>query len=340
MPHEPEQTPLARLEEVLSRFEEPFVSFQAHDPGQKGSSAPELSRLKEALVYPLQAGGKRVRPRLCLLFAQALGSSSALDNATLAARAVELIHTYSLVHDDLPCMDDDDLRRGKPTVHKVYGEAQAVLVGDALLTDAFFTLSQLRPNRMPNITALCVEVLAELSGHRGMIGGQWLDMALEEKSKNVATSGSSREPVSLETLQTIHTLKTGALLGASIELGVICGLGELEISTQSVAELRELARQSGLALGLAFQLIDDVLDATQSSSELGKTAGKDTAAGKQTAVSVMGITEASDMAASLTAEAKSLVARLFERLPAGDSHCEAARESVNALLNELLNRKN
>lgn len=227
-----------------------------------------------AMRYCVFAGGKRLRPVLCLAAAEACGGAREL--ALPAACAVELMHTYSLVHDDLPCMDDDDLRRGRPTCHKVYGEGMAVLCGDALLTEAFAVLA--RSNS--------VEMIAELAsagGSRKLIGGQVLDLEGEGKS------------LSLEDLIRIHEAKTAALLTTSIRLGAMsAGADEWRLAALT---------KFGHALGLAFQVIDDILDVTQTTENLGKTAGKDAAVAKATYPAVMGLEESRAEAARLTAEA-------------------------------------
>ncbi len=227
-----------------------------------------------AMRYCVFAGGKRLRPVLCLAAAEACGGKR--EDALRAACAVELMHTYSLVHDDLPCMDDDDLRRGRPTCHKVYGEGMAVLCGDALLTEAFAVLA--RSNS--------VEMIAELAsagGSRKLIGGQVLDLEGEGKS------------LSLEDLIRIHEAKTAALLTASIRLGAMSA----DADPEKLAALTKF----GHALGLAFQVIDDILDVTQTTENLGKTAGKDAAVEKSTYPALMGLEESRAEAARLTAEA-------------------------------------
>jgi geranylgeranyl diphosphate synthase type II len=227
-----------------------------------------------AMRYCVFAGGKRLRPVLCIAAAEACGGKR--QDALLAACAVELMHTYSLVHDDLPCMDDDDLRRGRPTCHKVYGEGMAVLCGDALLTEAFAVLARSKS----------VEMIAELAsagGSRKLIGGQVLDLEGEGKS------------FSLAELIRIHEAKTAALLTTSIRLGAMSASADSE----QVAALTKF----GHALGLAFQVIDDILDVTQTTENLGKTAGKDVAVAKATYPAVMGLEQSRHEAARLTAEA-------------------------------------
>jgi farnesyl diphosphate synthase len=224
-------------------------------------------KLHEAMRYTALGGGKRVRPLLVF----AAGDLSGADKHTLerAAAAVEMIHVYSLVHDDMPCMDDDALRRGKPTVHVAYDEATALLVGDALQAQAFTVLSEgdaIPPARQ----VAMLRLLAQAAGSAGMCGGQAIDLA----SVGIA--------LNLEQLEQMHQLKTGALLRASVVLGALAG-GDL-----TPGQLAALDAYSK-AIGLAFQVVDDVLDATADSATLGKTAGKDAAANKPTYVSILGL---------------------------------------------------
>jgi geranylgeranyl diphosphate synthase type II len=229
-----------------------------------------------AMRYCIFAGGKRLRPVLCLAAAEACGGS--WEDAMPAACAVELMHTYSLVHDDLPCMDDDDLRRGRPTCHKVYGEGMAVLCGDALLTESFAVLAKSKSR-----VAEMIAELASTGGSRKLIGGQVLDLEGEGKS------------LSLEELIRIHEAKTAALLTTSIRLGAMsAGADETKIAALT---------QFGHALGLAFQVIDDILDVTQTTETLGKTAGKDAAVAKATYPALIGLEESRAEAARLTEEA-------------------------------------
>jgi geranylgeranyl diphosphate synthase type II len=230
-----------------------------------------------AMRYAVFAGGKRLRPVLCLAAAEACGG--ALANALAPACAVELMHTYSLVHDDLPAMDDDDLRRGRPTCHKVYGEGMAVLCGDALLTEAFLVLAQTPVTKRYGTRDLITE-LAATGGSKQLIGGQVMD--LEGEGKKL----TRRE------LVRIHEAKTAALLTTALRLGAMT-------ANASPAKLAALT-QFGYNLGLAFQVIDDILDITQSTEVLGKTAGKDQAVAKATYPSVLGLAESRKQAAKLT----------------------------------------
>ena len=225
----------------------------------------EAVHLGEAMRYSLEAGGKRVRPVLCLLACEAVGGS--VEAALPGALALEFVHTYSLIHDDLPAMDDDDLRRGRPTNHRVFGEGHAILAGDALLTEAFGVLAaaELEPQRRAALA-----LLAEGAGWRGMAGGQALDL-----------EGETLKVYGLEQLRLIHRLKTGALLRASLEIGAV--LGGAPRAEQAAL------RAFGEAIGLAFQIQDDILDATAADEDLGKRAGKDAARGKITYPSLLGL---------------------------------------------------
>jgi len=233
-----------------------------------------------AMRYSLFAGGKRLRPALTLAAAEACGG--AVESALPAACAVECIHTYSLIHDDLPCMDDDDLRRGRPTSHKAYGEGIAVLAGDALLTIAFEILAQARETARYKMPALIRE-LATASGSQWLIGGQVAD--LEGEGKKI--TGAE--------LKYIHRCKTAALLTASIRLGAMS-------ANSTPARLQNLT-DFGQSLGLAFQIIDDILDVTQTTEKLGKTAGKDVAATKATYPAIFGLDRSRNEAHRLTAAA-------------------------------------
>ena len=242
------------------------------------SSVPQ--RLHEAMHYAVLDGGKRVRP----LLAFAAGALFEAEDAELAraAAAVEMIHAYSLVHDDMPCMDDDALRRGKPTVHVRYDEATALLVGDALQSQAFEVLAD---GRLPPQRQLAmVRVLAQASGSRGMCGGQAIDLA------------SVGRNLSRDELERMHRMKTGALLRASVLLGALAGKALSAHETQALDAY-------AAAVGLAFQVVDDVLDATADSATLGKTAGKDAADNKPTYVSILGLEASRELAERLRMDA-------------------------------------
>jgi farnesyl diphosphate synthase len=239
-------------------------------------------RLHAAMRYSVLDGGKRVRPLLAFAAGELAGADVARVN--YAAAAVELIHAYSLVHDDMPCMDDDVLRRGKPTCHVEYDEATALLVGDALQSLAFQFLSEQRLSDEPGKQLQMVKLLAVASGSRGMAGGQAIDLA------------SVGKQLTLPELEQMHIHKTGALIRAAILLGAHCGNG------LSDAQLDKLDR-FGKLIGLAFQVVDDVLDCEADTATLGKTAGKDADNDKPTYVSLLGLQEAKAMAQRLHSEA-------------------------------------
>lgn len=241
--------------------------------------------IHEAMRYSIFAGGKRLRPALVIATGEVFGAAEA---ALLpAACALEMIHTYSLIHDDLPAMDNDDLRRGRPTNHKVYGEAMAILAGDALLTQAFITLAKMTGVDAATQVRVIAEVAEAAGTVRALIGGQVLDIENEGK------------PVTAEELTAIHRAKTGALIRCCVRIGAIIG----GASESELALFTEYAEKAGLA----FQVADDVLDATATSAELGKTAGKDEAAQKATYVALYGIEKARQHAEQLCQEAISAV---------------------------------
>jgi farnesyl diphosphate synthase len=242
--------------------------------------------LGQAMRYAVLDGGKRLRPLLVMAACEAVDGDA--EAALLSAVAVELIHAYSLVHDDMPCMDDDALRRGKPTVHVKFGEAQAMLAGDAMQALAFEVLT---PDRgvSPDLQARLVGLLARASGHAGMAGGQAIDLA------------SVGKPLSETQLRDMHRRKTGALLQCSVLMGAACGDTDPDV-------WRALS-EYGAAIGLAFQVMDDILDVTQESEVLGKTAGKDLDANKPTYVSVLGLEAARQHALDLHKQALASLAR-------------------------------
>ena len=249
------------------------------------------AKLHEAMRYTALGGGKRVRP----LLAYASGALFGGDAQALArvASAVEMIHVYSLVHDDMPCMDDDDLRRGKPTVHVAYDEATALLVGDALQAQAFQTLADIDtvpPARLVQMLRL----LAEAAGSAGMCGGQAIDL------DSVGLSLTRDE------LERMHQLKTGAMLRVSVILGALCGK---DLTSTELEALKAYSK----AIGLAFQVVDDVLDATADSATLGKTAGKDAADNKPTYVSILGLDQSKELAEQLRREAHEALAPFGEQ---------------------------
>ncbi len=254
------------------------------------------ARLLEAMRYSLLAGGKRLRPVLALAACEAVGGAP--EAALGFACAVEMIHTYSLVHDDLPCMDDDDLRRGRPTNHKVYGEAIATLAGDGLLTDAFMVLARTGA-ATPGAAAALLETIAELAeaaGSAGMVGGQAIDLL-----------GEGRTP-GLAELELMHRKKTGALFMAAVRGGARLG----GATAAQLAALREYAR----SLGLAFQVIDDLLDVEASAEVVGKRTNKDAARGKATYPALMGVARARAFAHELIARATDALAQFDDRADA------------------------
>ena len=243
---------------------------------------PAPAGLGEAMRYAVLDGGKRLRPLLVLAACEAVGGNP--EAALRAACAVELIHAYSLVHDDMPCMDNDVLRRGKPTVHVRFGEAQALLAGDALQALAFELLTP-EDSAMPaGMQALLCRMLAQAAGCQGMAGGQAIDLA------------SVGQPLTSAQLHEMHRLKTGALLQASVMMGAACGLpgGAAQLALADY----------GAAIGLAFQVVDDVLDVVADSATLGKTAGKDAAQDKPTFVSLMGLRASQNYAQELLSQAQ------------------------------------
>ena len=257
-----------------------FIDAKLDEVLPPASAQP--TTLHEAMRYSTMAGGKRLRPALVIAAAEAVGGSR--EDAVPAACAVEMIHTYSLIHDDLPAMDDDDLRRGRPTCHKVYGDAMAILAGDGLLTYAFEVLTSTKHTES---VAGIVRAIARGAGTQGMVGGQVLDIEGEGK------------PPTLASVSAIHAWKTAALISACCEAGALSGG-----ATQTEYEHLTLY---GRNIGLAFQIVDDILDITSSPEELGKTPGKDARAGKATYPAVMGVEKARQ-------EADRLAKHAFEAL--------------------------
>ena len=252
-----------------------------------GNVAPE--RLHQAMRYVALGGGKRVRP--LLVFAAGEVSGAAPERLEIVASAVELIHAYSLVHDDLPCMDDDTLRRGKPTCHVEYDEAMAVLVGDSLQSLAFQLLCGTVLADQASQQLRMIDILARAAGSRGMAGGQAIDLASIDKT------------LSLPELELMHIHKTGALIRASVQLGALAGR---EMPEAKFKALDQFAKW----IGLAFQVIDDVLDAAGNTATLGKTAGKDERNNKPTYVGIMGMSGARDFAHELRDKAESALSEL------------------------------
>ena len=254
----------------------------------------------KSMRYSMFAGGKRVRPILMLAACEAVGGT--VNQAMPAACAMEMIHTYSLIHDDLPAMDNDDFRRGNPTNHKVFGEAIAILAGDALLTEAFILMSnpQFRENVAPERVLAVIQEIAHCAGSRGMVGGQVVDMESEGKTD-----------IDLATVHFIHIHKTGALLKASVKAGAILG-GADETALAAMTRYGE-------ATGLAFQIADDILDIEGTTEELGKDAGSDEARGKATYPAIVGLAEAKR-------RAQELVQIALEALAPFDATADPLRE--------------
>ncbi len=261
-------------------------ALEAALPEREGVEA----RIVEAMRYSLFAGGKRLRPILCLAAAEAVGGE--IKAALPAACALEMIHTYSLIHDDLPAMDDDDLRRGKPTSHKVFGEAIAILAGDGLLTEAFVVLSDCNI-LLPERAVQLVGVIARAASYRGMVGGQVVDMLSQNK------------PADLKTVQQMHSRKTAALISAAAESGALAGGG----TDDQVAALAKYGR----AVGLAFQIADDILDIEGDTELLGKTTGADLARGKVTYPAAAGLERSREAARDLVNDAITELERFDER---------------------------
>ena len=247
-----------------------------------------LKGLAEAMRYSLLAGGKRIRPMLVLEFCRIAGGD--VEHAMPVACAIEMLHTYSLVHDDLPCMDNDDLRRGKPTNHKVFGECTAVLAGDTLQAEAFGTI--LRSDLPADRKAACAEILAGAVGLDGMCGGQFLDMQWEGKK------------LTEQELTEINSRKTGALLVAACQMGVAAAGGS--------AAMMDAAGHFGAAIGLAFQIRDDVLDVISTAEVLGKPIGSDAQESKNTYMALMGKEGCEKTIANLTAFAKQVLSEAFD----------------------------
>ena len=283
-----------------------FSHWTAHQLGRvemalsSWVTADSPADLGHPMRYAVLDGGKRLRPLLVLAAAQtgeAADTDTALEAATRAACAVELIHAYSLVHDDMPCMDNDVLRRGKPTVHVQFGEAQALLAGDALQALAFELLVPADDALPPALSASLCRQLAMAAGVHGMAGGQAIDLA------SVGVHLSQTE------LERMHRLKTGALLQASVMMGAACG----GVGTEHLHQLADYGRH----VGLAFQVVDDVLDVVADTQTLGKTAGKDAVSDKPTFVSLLGLTGAQQYASTLIGQAHAALAA--SQLPRTDA---------------------
>ncbi len=256
------------LKEAAARADEYLLAYLA-------SLGESPAKLSEAMAYSLFGPGKRIRPALVLLCHQAVGGRD-VETALAPAAAIEMIHCFSLIHDDLPAMDNDDLRRGRPTNHKVYGGALAILAGDGLNTMAFEVIAKKVAD--PRLAISLVKELAFATGAEGMIGGQVLDTCHPEEAKREGTGGGEGD---LEKLQRIHRMKTGALIRSSCRMGAMC-------ANVNAATL-EAIDTYGRAIGLAFQIVDDILDVTATEEQMGKKTGKDAAIGKLTYPALVGL---------------------------------------------------
>ncbi|WP_394792169.1 polyprenyl synthetase family protein [Rhodoferax sp.] len=308
LPHWSHQQ-LARVEQALSDW--------VAAGGVVDEEHPAPAALREGMRYAVLDGGKRLRPLLVLAAREAVAHGEAgsattgLDDAALrAACAVELIHAYSLVHDDMPCMDNDILRRGKPTVHVQFGEAQALLAGDALQALAFELLTPEDTEAPASVQATLCRLLAQSAGYQGMAGGQAIDLA------------SIGLALSEDQLRCMHRLKTGALLQGSVMMGAVCCGRSLPAASKAALQAY------GAALGLAFQVVDDILDVTADSATLGKTAGKDAAQDKPTYVSLLGLDRS-------LAYAQELLAQALAALDASDL---PNTQALRALADMVVNR--
>ena len=293
---------------LVERALSDWVANPGHSPVAGG-----LAKLNEAMRYAVLDGGKRLRPLLVLAACEFVGGNT--DAALRAACAVELIHAYSLVHDDMPCMDNDVLRRGKPTVHVKFGQAQALLAGDALQALAFELLTPADGSVDAATQARLCRMLAHAAGGQGMAGGQAIDLA------------SVGLPLDSHQLHEMHRLKTGALLKASVLMGAHCG----QPDAKALAALDEY----GAAIGLAFQVVDDILDVTADSATLGKTAGKDAAQDKPTFVSLMGLDASKDYARQLLDRALSSL----DKASMTNERTVQSTAALRALADMLVNRK-
>ncbi len=299
-----------------TNFDSWAEQLRAHFEDVAGAALPQkqgrLQTLYEAMRYAVLGGGKRVRA----LFVYAAGSLTAapLSVCDEAAIAVEFVHAYSLVHDDLPCMDNDVLRRGKPTSHVQFGYAEAMLSGDALQPEAFRRLTQL-PLEPSQIVHLIAE-LAVASGPQGMCGGQMIDLQ------------SVGQSIDLATLRQMHRMKTGALIRASVRMGALCG--DKELCSAFYEDLTLYAER----LGLAFQVIDDILDATADTAVLGKTAGKDEHDNKPTYVSLLGLEKARELAQGCARDA----AQCLERIEASGKVRAGATKPLSWMIDFVVDR--
>jgi farnesyl diphosphate synthase len=284
------------------------ISLHSRQEEQDVGVAPEgEAKVIEAMRYSALAGGKRLRPFLTVESAKLFGVNP--DSAILTAAAIEFVHTYSLVHDDLPAMDNDDFRRGKPSCHKQFGEAAAILAGDALLTYAFEVLANPRIHADANVRCELIRSVARASGVRGMVGGQMMDLDAEHQN------------LSADEVIRLQRLKTGELFAVSCEAGAILG--------KAAEPLRARLQRYAHDMGLAFQITDDLLDVEGTRTETGKGVKKDAAAGKATLISVLGVDRAREQATTLAAQA-------IDHLSAFDARADQLR----TLANFVVTRKN
>jgi geranylgeranyl diphosphate synthase type II len=283
------------LDQARRRVEEALRSYLPEASADPAEACP--ARLAMAMRHSVLGGGKRLRPVLCLMAAEACGGD--FDAALPAACALEMVHTYSLVHDDLPPMDDDDLRRGRPTCHKAFDEATAILAGDGLLTLAFEVVA--RDVRPAGAALRCVQILAEAAGPCGMVAGQMADLQAERRTEFEGAPAAAN----LAALEAIHRRKTGALLRASLDMGA------------AIAAAPERAAEAllryGKAVGLAFQIVDDLLDVQGDETKLGKRVGKDSELGKWTYPRFLGVEGSRRRARQLADEAIAALAPLGPR---------------------------
>lgn len=276
------------LQQARQRCEQALPRLLGSDEPIPGA----LAGLYEATHYSLMSGGKRVRPMLVYTAAEALGADASHPALDHAACAIEMLHVYSLVHDDLPAMDDDDLRRGRPSCHRAFGEATAILVGDGLQARAFELLAE-APGLEPAQRVAMVRTLAAAAGMQGMVGGQAIDIAATDTQPGISY------------IEAMHERKTGALIRAALAIGGIAAGGNPD-------QLEALQRY-GRSIGLAFQVVDDILDVTADTAVLGKTGGKDSDANKPTYVSLLGLAGARRQAAALLEDSLAALEDLGEQ---------------------------
>ncbi len=268
---------------------------------------PKFGHVYEAMRYSLLAGGKRVRPVLCLAAYEACGGPADKPSALAVASALELIHTYSLIHDDLPAMDNDDLRRGRPTNHKVFGDAMAILAGDSLLTEAFLMIARASAGGVnPSVLLEISGDVAEASGARGMAGGQVLDLESEKKK------------ISREELETVHRHKTGCLILVSVTSGA-------KLAGTDASQLASM-RAYGESVGLAFQIADDILDVEGGAEEMGKATGGDAKKEKSTYPSILGLAESKRLA-------QEAMGKAVDALKGFDQRADPLRELARFIVN-------